>query len=499
MSSALAAGAAPRTQAPVVQAVRNTLTLGSTLAVTWAVALVVRFWLPRALGPGAFGQLTSADAFASTAFAVLGLGVDTYIRKEVPVRPQHASEFFGGVLLARLLMSAAVFGGMWAVMVSTGRPVEVRQAALVFGVAQVLLSLNESLAALLQAQGEVSGLSAASVAGKLLWAGALFAAVLSGASLPVLGGALVLGEGLKGLALTAMVRKHLGLRLQISLSTTWAVLVASLPFYLNTLAHTAYAKVDVSILAVLTNDDAEVGWYGAAAGLAGLTLFATPLIGWVLMPLLARAAAQSREELGTAVRRSLELLLFAAIPGALVLALGAELWVRLIFGAAFAPAAGAVRVLAPMLVLTYVATLCACTLVLANRGWSLTAISLSGLLLNPLLNLVLIRPCLTLLGPSGGGVGCALAISLTEVWIASCMLACLRGLAFDGRSVGMALRALVAAALAVAADRLLAGMGPVRLAVDLGVYAAGVAVLRAVPRDGLFAAVRSVRRAHARA
>ena len=52
--------------------------------------------------------------------------------------------------------------------------------------------------------------------------------------------------------------------------------------------------------------DSEVGWYGAASSLAGLSLLLAPLIGWVLMPLLARARARSREELDELVRRSIE-------------------------------------------------------------------------------------------------------------------------------------------------------------------------------------------------
>ena len=66
-----------------------------------------------------------------------------------------------------------------------------------------------------------------------------------------------------------------------------------------------------------------------------------------------------------------------AIPTSLALAVGADLWIWLIFGQVFGPAAPALRILAPMFVLTYV---------LLDRGWTAIIISLCGLAVTPLLN-----------------------------------------------------------------------------------------------------------------
>src|SRR6185503_11222380 len=126
---------------------------------------------------------------------------------------------------------------------------------------------------------------------------------------------------------------------------TLGVVVASLPFYVSGLATTIYDKIGVSFLAFM-GSDREVGWYGAAAGLAGLTLLLAPLISWVLTPLFARAAAASEAELCLMVRRSLDFILTVAIPVSLMMIVGADVWIKLLFGAKFAPAASALRVLA---------------------------------------------------------------------------------------------------------------------------------------------------------
>ena len=102
-----------------VAAVRNAAMLGASLAATWSVALVVRLFLPRSLGPTVFGEFNFADVLAANAFGFIGLGLDTYIQKETPARPTHTSEFLGGALLVRLVMSMIIFGALW--LAASGR------------------------------------------------------------------------------------------------------------------------------------------------------------------------------------------------------------------------------------------------------------------------------------------------------------------------------------------------------------------------------------------
>ena len=64
-------------------AASNALKLGSSLLATWGIALVARLYIPRFLGPDRFGVLNFAEAFTATAFVFLGLGLDTYVRKEI--------------------------------------------------------------------------------------------------------------------------------------------------------------------------------------------------------------------------------------------------------------------------------------------------------------------------------------------------------------------------------------------------------------------------------
>lgn len=476
-------------------ALQNGIKLGGALLLTWGIAIGVRVVLPRHLGPAAFGHLNFADAFAVTAFVLVGLGVDLHLRREYPVRPQVATELFGGLLVARVAITGVLFAAIALVLHATERHPVVWRLVLFFGLAQLCIAVNLTLGAILQARGEVDGLSVVNVVGKVLWGAGVLLGMALGQALIAVPIALLLSEVVKGAVLYRLAHRLAGLRLRLDLPGTRAALVASLPFYVNQIAFTAYGRIDVTVLSFVLDDDRELGWYGAASTLAGLSLLVTPVVGWVLIPLFARAAGRGAEALRATVARSLEVVLAVVVPTALLLALGAEVWIRLVFGAAFAPAAPALRLLAATFVLTYLAMVSACCLNVMDRGWQVTFVSLGGLLVNPTLNVTLVRLAAGPdAAPGAAGSAAALAVLASEALVVTAMTGLLRGFAFDGRAVGFLWRTALASALVVAVDRLAAPLGPARLAVDAVAWVALAVLLGALRWREAAAFVRAARR-----
>jgi len=455
----------------VRHSVRNAVKLGASLLASWAVALGVRIVLPRELGPELFGAFQFADAFTATVFVLASFGIETYVRKEVSARRGHASEFFGGTLVLRIALSAIVMVVAIAALAAAGKPVEVQRLVLLLGIAQILVNINGTYAALLHAAGNVDGLSLLNVASKAAWGIGIFAVLAAGGGVRGVALALLLSEVGRTIGLAALARRHLDLRFHINLGATGAVLLASLPFYVGQLAQTANAKIDISIMAFITSN-VEVGWYGAASNLAGMSMLLSPLIGWVLLPLSSRAAARSDAELTFVTRRAMEMILVAAIPFSLLLGLGADVIVRTMFGTAYAPAVSSLRILAPMFVFTYVAIVSASVLVRLERSWMVTIISVSGMIVTPLLDLWLVPRCLAAVGPGGAGIGAAIVQIATELYITVWLTVLLGRRAFDRRSVSIVARTLGVCVLVIAVDRLLAGSiaGGWRLAVDTVLY-----------------------------
>jgi O-antigen/teichoic acid export membrane protein len=478
-------------------AVQNALKLGGSLVFTWGIALVMRFWLPRHLGPSRFGTLSFADAFAATFFIVLSLGIDPYIRKEISVRPAHASDFFGGTFVLRSAMSVLVVVAMMLSMIAMHRPPEARRVVYVFALAQFFVTMNATLSALLQANGSVGGMSLLAVATKVIWALGVLAAVKTGVGLPGVALAYLVSEAVETVVLFLLAQRHLRLVFRVDVGATRAVVLLSLPYYLNLFATTAYGKLDVTLLA-LAGSSREVGWYAAASAIASFSLLAAPLIGWVLMPTLARAAARSRDELFARLHRPTELILIVAIPAALFINLASDLGVGLLFGDAFAPAGLALRILAPTFVVTYVAIVFAITLVMLERVWTLTAISLAGLVVNVLLNLALVRPSMARFGDGGGGAGCALSMLGTEVFVTTVMVSFVGQGAFDRRTAFVVVKSLGACAVTLAADRFVAPVGWARLGLDAIVYVLFVVATGALRVGEIAATLRAALRDRSR-
>lgn len=493
----------------VATALRNALTLGLSLIATWAVALGVRFLLPRQLGPERFGQYAWAESTAGLAFVFAGLGLNTYIQREVSVRPGHASDFFGGAMVVRSVVMALLLMAVVGYAVHSDPDPEIQLAVFVFGVTQAFVTTNESLAALLQASTKVSRLAIANVLTKLVWGAGVIAVVFLTKRYPLLALPMLVGEIIKGSMLWPAVRKEIGLKMRVDRVATQAALLTSVPFFVNTMSYMMGNKLDVMLLKSLalnataapgeTMDaarklaQAEVGLYGGAQNIASLALLLAPLEGWVITPLLTRAVKRDPAEFFLILRRAVEGILVVAVPATLMISLGSDLWILLACGKKFAGAAPILRQLAPSFVFTYAAVLFATALIILNRSWSVTLISLSRLALQPLLMWIVVPFAREKWGPGGAGLGDAFVFTFLEFYVATAFLITLGRKALDARLLGTLAKSLFACSVTVAVDYALRGWGHPRLIVDGLVYVTLALVTKTVRPDDVKWVVTTVR------
>jgi O-antigen/teichoic acid export membrane protein len=315
----------------------------------------------------------------------------------------------------------------------------------------------------------------------VLWATGTVVTLLAHWPLWCIAMSVVASESLKTLVSAKLARRELGLRWSVKWAPVKVALLSSAPIFVSVAAHTIYNKLDVSFLAVVAGDK-EVAWYTVSSQIAGLALIVTPMIGWVLLPLFAKARARSDAEYTQVMRRSLELVLAIAFPTSLFVGLGAEQWVVLMYGDTYAPAATSLKWLSSIFVLTYVAILSANALILTGRAWAQAAISISGLAVNPLLNWLLIRRALAYFGEGGAGIGAAMAQLGTELTVTGLMTALVGTRAFDKRSLVMIAKTIGVAIVVTLFDAWLQGRMPglVRIAVDLVAYVALILAVRAI-------------------
>jgi O-antigen/teichoic acid export membrane protein len=465
-------------------ALRNALKLGSSLVLTWGVALIVAFKLPKYLGPENYGFYQLGESWGLTAATFLTLGVDTYISREIAVRPKHASDFFGGLLVARAFTLVPVVLVELALLHS--RIPQKQLSVFLFGIAYVFYAMNQTFQQMLQAASKVGGLAIANVVSKVLWGGATLYLLFSKAPFWMLPLPTIASEGIKCVVLYMSTRNAVDLRLKIDAAATRQVLRIAFPFYIANVAVSLGSYIDVPFLEWLVASNDELGWYSGARRIALLSALLSPVVSGVLVPMMSRAKHRNEEDFFAILRRGLEGVCVCAIPLTLMLALGAEFWIHITQGDAFLPAARSLRWMAPTFVFSYANVLLWVSLMILDRSWTITVISIVGLALLPLFTLVAV-PITRHLGLGGAGMGCAIAMSAREAVICAVFLYFVGRRAIDRRAVSKTVKSLVICAVVVAVDRLfLASLGPVRLAVDVVIYTVLAFVLGVVrPSDVL--------------
>ncbi len=481
----------------VAQAMRNGLKLGSSLMVTWGVAMIVRVQVPAYLGPLRQGHFGFAENFATLFFTCIGLGIDTYILKEVSVRRDHASDVVGGAFALRAVMSAALLAAMTATLWITRRPTETVLSAAVFGIAYLATTNNNTLATVLQAVGRVGWVAASNVTTKIVWAVGLLLGLYFDAPLPLLAGAYLSGELLKTAMLVPAARREAGLRYCIDARALRKAVVASVPYFLNTLALGVLGSEGVSILEFIGRDEREVGWFNADLNISYLCMLLGPLLVWVAMPMLSRAYARSEADGVRMLRRSLQWLIVIVAPLTVLTSAGADVLVRVAFHDKYAPAATGLSILALVFVMTYVDTTLAMALTIVGRGWSVTLVSVASVFVNAVLTFICVPIGRRLLETGGECAGAAAAVIVTEVFVMIGMVSRFKEWPLDARIVTVLAKSAVVGAVVLSIDRQLRAIGSGRLVLDALLYAAMALGLRIVTIAELRGALGMVRSARA--
>jgi O-antigen/teichoic acid export membrane protein len=475
-------------------ALGNGIKMGASLVVTWSVAIIVKLQVPAHLGPVRQGHFGFAESFAAMFFATLGLGVDTYIAKEVAVRPKHASDLVGGVFALRVVISFFLLAIMAVVLWATGRSTEIQLAVLVFGVANLLTAINGTLGVVLNTTPRVAAAAASNISAKVLWGLGLLVALHFDAPLAVLALPMLVGEILRVSVMIPATRRAADLQFRIDPPAVRVALFESVPFFVNSLALGVLSSLGMSVLEFVRVDEREVGWFASVQNLAYLCVLLTPLLGWVVMPLLSRAFARSEDEGLLVFRRALEGLVVTIVPMTVLISAGSDVLIRAAFGPRYAPAALGLSILSLVFVMTYMNTMLAMALIIMKRGWSVTFISITAVFITASLMLVLVPLGRRLVGEGGECAGASASVILSEACVLVAMLTRFRRFPLDSRNLRVLAKSVALGLVILLLDHQLRQFGPVRLALDAALYVAlafAIGVVRFSELGRLLALLRS--------
>lgn len=454
----------------IAVAVRNTLKLGSSLLITWGVAMIVRLQVPAHLGPVRQGHFGFAESFAAMFFTTLHLGVDTYVMKEVSIRPKHASDFIGGIFALRALLSVVLLGAMVLTLRLTGRSTEIQLAVVVFGLCQLVTSINGTLATILQAATNVGRLAVANVVAKFVWGAGLLLGLHFKVPLYLLALPILVSELLRTSVLIPATRRATELRYLIDVAAVWVVIVTALPFFVSNVAIGLGQNLAMSGLEFMRKDEREVGWFAATQNLAALAMLLSPLLFWVVMPMLSRAHARSKDEMMSIMRRAVDGLVVIIAPITIFISVASDVLIKLAFGEKYAPAATGLSILSLVFVVTYINMMLASALVVSGKSWSVTLISLGAIVTMGGFMLVFVPLGRALFHVGGECAGAAMAVIGSEIGVVVALLSRFGTMPLDKRNIEVCGKTIALGVVIIVSDRLLRGVGYVRLAIDAVIY-----------------------------
>jgi O-antigen/teichoic acid export membrane protein len=393
-------------------AMQTASSLGSSILITAAIGFVLQIFASKVLGPDETGRVGTAEGIAAICLGLLSLGFDTYVRKEVAVRPSHAKEFVPGAIVIRALLSIPVAILVAVLLPVFGKPMKVVAIFLVFALAKFVSQTNEMLAACLHAVGRVKGIATQNLMSKLFGAVTLvglIAAKRGGISLPV---SVLVGELVKLVYLAKRTGAELGVWSRISNQEIRPVLKRSLPFISTVLITSFTMFLDVTLLGFLV-DDQEVGYYRFGQQLVMIAFMVGTVLPWVVLPLASRAAAESRAKFEGVARKSLEAAMILSIPLALMVFLHADTIVKLA-DREFLPTIGSLQVISLMIPVTYLATIGSTLLQAQGRMWIIVRVGIAVAILDGLLVFASARWGLSHFGKGGPGIVAAWSMLIAE-------------------------------------------------------------------------------------
>jgi O-antigen/teichoic acid export membrane protein len=402
------------------------------IAFLLAVSILVKaFWVlgidrtvQNAVGETAYGGYFSLFSFSVLFTLLLDMGLSGFNNRAVAADPGRVRLYFGNVLLLRLLLTAAYFTVTIGVALALGY--KGRQISMLLA-----LMINQAMASMiLWLRSNISGMqylfldSLLSVADRIVMI--IICSVLLWGGFPEGGFRIewfIMAQGaslfaVMCLAFVLVIRRGEVSHVRPDAAVLKNIIITGLPYAVVVFAMTLYWRIDSVMIERMMPDGAtEAGNYAQAFRLFDALAMIPVMFGGMLLPIMTRGLA-SGDNIKPLARMAGRLLLAPLGIGAVTLATFPGEMLDLLYTSPSGSAETAFRVLMLTLVPAGAVYIYSTILTAAGKLKLLGIITLTGLAVNIVLNMVLI--------PVLGGAGAAFTAMATQTIVAVACMAAVR-------------------------------------------------------------------------
>ena len=304
------------------------------------VAFAGTAFLARTLGSHGFGIIGFATAIFGYVSVALLTGFGPIGSREVARNPDHAPALAAGVSVLRLLLAVIALGIVGLLTVFLDKPPQVKLVVLLTSLGFFPLAFGTHW--IYRGLGRNRWVGTSLVLAQVVYVAALFAVVRSPDDVIWVPVAQVLGESVAAAYLLVPLLR--GENWQIDLIGAWRILRASGYLVASSLLGALIRSLDIVLISLLLGET-QVGLYSAAYRFCYLVLAIAIALHAAYLPGLSRAAQRSVRETTELVNRAFESAASLALPMVVGGWLLAGPLLSRLFGAEYAAASGAFKVL----------------------------------------------------------------------------------------------------------------------------------------------------------
>ena len=388
------------------------------------LSMLVNAVLARKLGPQDFGAIYLASTTVGVGFLFVEWGQSTSIAGAVARDRSRAPALLGTSLLSKVLLGALATAALSQVGQRLGYAAEARTALLFLSAQALLVSLQQTGAAVLRGHERTDLLSGLNLFGAAAGAALTLVAALAGSGLAGVLLAMVAGSALLAMATAWLLARFGVLRPRLDGPAARELLGHGSAFLVFTLVLSLQPYVDAAQLARLAGPEV-MGWHAAARRMTGLLIFPATTLGFTLYPTLSRLHQEDPARQVELMRGALRMMVLTSVPAAMGTALFAGPAVHLIYGkVGYEGAVLNLQILALWVLLVYFSILFGSSLVATGRIKAWTAVQAICVVVSVLGNPPLVRLFHDRFGNGAAGVSVSSVISeVLMVAIGGSMLA----------------------------------------------------------------------------
>ncbi len=368
---------------------KNTFWLAVAEGITRFLKLILIIYVARILGATEYGKFTFALAFVSLFVIFSDFGISGITVREL-AREKEKEKEFPDILSLKILLGLGNLGLILIGSFFITSDLTIREIIWILGVYTIIGGFSGIIFAFFQARQKMEYESWTKILQALVVTGAGFFVLFNYPSARNLSFS-YLFAGL--VALTSILSffhfRVCRLKLGFNKDVWRNILAMSWPLALAGIFGTIYSQTD-SVMMGYLGQITQTGWYNAAYKIVGVVLIPAGLIRTSFYPVLSRFFKESKEKLQNAWDCYMESMVFLGVPimvGGIALAPRIIDW---IYDPSYSPSIFAFQILIIMAGISFLCQPLSQALVVSNQQKNLFWITLSGAIVNVILNLILI-------------------------------------------------------------------------------------------------------------